>query len=188
MPSPDYQSSRHRYLDGICRCGPGWTPGSRRPNPMVCSWLRRPRCLSDRGQRHDRRHRTQRLQRCLRAGLSSARKCRYRRGAPMRMVTINQLIKPRCATTRHRRSPRHRVFPKIQYIVPGIIPEGLSMLVGRPKIGKSWMALDIGISIASGRSCLGGRVPQEGDVLYVARGQSASPVSTHHQGARCLQR
>ena len=63
---------------------------------------------------------------------------------------------------------QQKEFPQIQYIIPGIIPEGLSMLVGRPKIGKSWMALDIGIAIASGRPCLGGRIPQEGDVLYCA--------------------
>ena len=63
---------------------------------------------------------------------------------------------------------QHQVFPEIQYIVPGIIPEGLSMLVGRPKVGKSWMALDVGIAIALGRPCLGERVPQEGDVLYCA--------------------
>jgi AAA domain len=38
-------------------------------------------------------------------------------------------------------SLRSKRFPDIKYIVPGLIPEGLSMLVGRPKVGKSWMAL-----------------------------------------------
>ena len=60
-------------------------------------------------------------------------------------------------------------FAPIQYIVPGLLPEGLSMLVGRPKIGKSWMALDIATAIAlSDGKCLGGIEPQHGSVLYCA--------------------
>ena len=55
---------------------------------------------------------------------------------------------------------QRQTFAEIQYIVPGLIPEGLSMLVGRPKIGKSWMALDIGTAIAlPGGTCLGGIEP-----------------------------
>ena len=61
-----------------------------------------------------------------------------------------------------------KVFPPISYVVPDLIPEGLSMLVGRPKIGKSWMALDIAIAVASGRTCLGGRQTEQGAVLYCA--------------------
>ena len=64
---------------------------------------------------------------------------------------------------------QQKKFAPIQYIVPGLIPEGLSMLVGRPKIGKSWLALDIAIAIAAaGGTCLGGREPQHGSVLYCA--------------------
>ncbi|MGE3513871.1 MAG: AAA family ATPase [Hyphomicrobium sp.] len=61
-----------------------------------------------------------------------------------------------------------RAYPPINYIVPGLIPEGLSLLVGRPKIGKSWLALDIALSIAGARICLGDREPDAGDVLYCA--------------------
>jgi hypothetical protein len=63
---------------------------------------------------------------------------------------------------------QHKVFPPISYVVPGLIPEGLSMLVGRPKIGKSWMALDIALAVASGGTCLGGRESEQGGVLYCA--------------------
>ena len=61
-----------------------------------------------------------------------------------------------------------KTYPDIKYVVPDLIPEGLSLLVGRPKIGKSWLALDIAISIAAGRFCLGDREPEIGDVLYCA--------------------
>jgi hypothetical protein len=66
------------------------------------------------------------------------------------------------------RQLQQREFPPISYVMPGLIPEGLSLLVGRPKLGKSWMGLDICIAIAGGRFCLGERKPTEGDVLYCA--------------------
>jgi AAA domain len=57
-------------------------------------------------------------------------------------------------------------FPEISYVVPGIIPEGLTILAGRPKVGKSWMALDLAIGIATGKTVLGGLHVEQGDVLY----------------------
>ena len=39
-------------------------------------------------------------------------------------------------------------FPPLREVVPGFVPEGLSILAGKPKIGKSWMALDM---VSSGR-------------------------------------
>jgi hypothetical protein len=57
-------------------------------------------------------------------------------------------------------------FPPVSYVVPGIIPEGLTILAGRPKIGKSWMALDLAIGIATGLPVLGGVHVEQGDVLY----------------------
>ena len=57
-------------------------------------------------------------------------------------------------------------FPEVSYVVPGIIPEGLTILAGRPKIGKSWMALDLALGKASGKQVLGGVHVEQGDVLY----------------------
>ena len=48
-----------------------------------------------------------------------------------------------------------QVFPPLRYAVPGLIPEGLSLLVGAPKIGKSWLELAISIAVASGGYALG---------------------------------
>ena len=61
---------------------------------------------------------------------------------------------------------RTMAFPPVSYVVPGIIPEGLTILAGRPKIGKSWMALDLAIGIATGEPVLGGVHVEQGDVLY----------------------
>ncbi len=46
-------------------------------------------------------------------------------------------------------------FPPLSWVVPGLIPEGMSMLVGGPKIGKSWLSLGIALAVASGGRALG---------------------------------
>jgi hypothetical protein len=59
-------------------------------------------------------------------------------------------------------------FPPVSYVVQGIIPEGLTILAGRPKIGKSWMALDLAIGISADQKVLGNVLVEPGDVLYLA--------------------
>lgn len=58
-------------------------------------------------------------------------------------------------------------FQDPRWAIDGLIPEGLSMLVARPKMGKSWLALDAVASIAVGRPVLG-KTPTRGSTLYVA--------------------
>lgn len=50
-------------------------------------------------------------------------------------------------------------FPRLEFFVEGLVPEGLTLLVGSPKIGKSWLALSLAISVAAGRPALGRQVP-----------------------------
>lgn len=59
-----------------------------------------------------------------------------------------------------------RISP-IRWAVEDIIPEGLVLLAGKPKMGKSWLALALGLSVASGRSLIDGMTVQQGDVLYL---------------------
>jgi RecA-family ATPase len=63
---------------------------------------------------------------------------------------------------------RTMTFKPINWVVPGIIPEGLTILAGKPKIGKSWLALDIALATGGDRFVLGNIKPEEGDVLYAA--------------------
>ena len=51
-------------------------------------------------------------------------------------------------------------FDPIAYIVPRYIAPGLTLLAGRPKAGKSWLALNIAEAIAGGGSVLGEHVEQ----------------------------
>jgi hypothetical protein len=59
-------------------------------------------------------------------------------------------------------------FPPMRYVLPGLIPEGLTILAARPKAKKSWLMLDLAVAVAAGRFLLGDLKPAEGDVLYLA--------------------
>jgi len=59
-------------------------------------------------------------------------------------------------------------FPAVSWIVPDYITPGLTLLVGAPKLGKSWLALDICRAVAEGGFVLGDRHCQQGAVLYAA--------------------
>jgi hypothetical protein len=60
------------------------------------------------------------------------------------------------------------VFPDPKWAVPGVIAEGLNLLAGAPKIGKSFMAFDLAVAVASGGKALGRVDVDPGDVLYLA--------------------
>jgi len=58
-------------------------------------------------------------------------------------------------------------LPDPVWIVPNLLPAGLSVLAGRPKLGKSWLALQVAIAVGTGGIVLGERV-QKRRVLYLA--------------------
>jgi DNA-binding MarR family transcriptional regulator len=59
-------------------------------------------------------------------------------------------------------------LPPVRWAIPEILPEGLTLLAGKPKLGKSWLALSAALSIASGGVALGMHPVSQGDVLYLA--------------------
>src|SRR5438105_4344179 len=61
-----------------------------------------------------------------------------------------------------------REFKEQKWAVPSIIPEGFALLGGKPKTGKSWLALDIAVAVAGGYIALGNIECQQGDVLLLA--------------------
>jgi AAA domain len=65
-------------------------------------------------------------------------------------------------------SLKEKKFEQISFVVPNLIPEGLTIFAGRPKVGKSWWALDVALAKAGGRFVLGELHLTEGDVLYAA--------------------
>ena len=58
-------------------------------------------------------------------------------------------------------------FPPVSWVVDGLLPEGLTLFAGKPKLGKSWMSLHLGYAVATGGGFLGRPVTQ-GSVLYAA--------------------
>jgi hypothetical protein len=59
-------------------------------------------------------------------------------------------------------------FPEPKWAVPGLIAEGLNLLVGAPKLGKSWLCLGLAVAVASGGKALGKINVERGSVLYLA--------------------
>jgi len=58
-------------------------------------------------------------------------------------------------------------WPEPVWAVPNLLPRGLAILAGKPKLGKSWLALQIALAVASGGRFLGETV-EPGSVLYLA--------------------
>ena len=48
-------------------------------------------------------------------------------------------------------------IPPVAWTVTGLLPTGLSILAGKPKVGKSFLALHLGLAVASGGYALGSR-------------------------------
>ena len=59
-------------------------------------------------------------------------------------------------------------FPPLEYVIPGYVVEGLTVLAGKPKLGKSWWAYDASIAVATGGKAMGSIDCEQGDVLYLA--------------------
>jgi hypothetical protein len=74
--------------------------------------------------------------------------------APSGIVTAGELM-------RRKREP-------LRFVVPRLIPEGTTLLAGAPKVGKSWLALQVGLAVAGGGDVLGHPVTDPGKVLYLA--------------------
>lgn len=59
-------------------------------------------------------------------------------------------------------------FPPARWAVLGLVPEGLTLFGGPPKVGKSFIALGIALCIAGGTPVLGKIDADPGPVLYAA--------------------
>ena len=64
-------------------------------------------------------------------------------------------------------------LPKRSFCVETLLPEGISMLGGAPKVGKSWMVLPFALQVAKGEP-LWNLPTKQGTVLYLALEDSLS--------------
>ena len=61
-----------------------------------------------------------------------------------------------------------REFREPRWAIPDLVPEGAAVVAGKPKSGKSWLALDWAVAVASGGMAMGNVQCEEGDVLLLA--------------------
>jgi AAA domain-containing protein/IclR-like helix-turn-helix domain-containing protein len=58
-------------------------------------------------------------------------------------------------------------FPPLKAIVPGYVYDGFTVFAGRQKLGKTWLAIDWAIAVATGGLAMGSIGCTQGDVLYI---------------------
>ncbi len=58
-------------------------------------------------------------------------------------------------------------FDPIRWTVHGYVPEGFSVLAGRQKLGKTWLAIDWALAVACGGIAMGNVPVDIGNVLYI---------------------
>jgi hypothetical protein len=67
-------------------------------------------------------------------------------------------------------------LPEPAYLVEGRVPaRALGTLFGDPGVGKTFTTLDLGLSVASGRSWLGAEIVKRGPVVYIAAEGAPAP-------------
>jgi hypothetical protein len=91
----------------------------------------------------------------------------WERAKPIRFTDVSPK-RHDCKPTFTAKELKTMTFPPIKYMVPGLIVEGLTLFVGRPKIGKSFLMLQVANAIARGTTTLGAPECVPGDVLYCA--------------------
>jgi predicted transcriptional regulator len=59
-------------------------------------------------------------------------------------------------------------FPELQWAVPGLLPEGVALVAGAPKVGKSAWAMNLCVAVATGGKAFGAFDVDQGDALYLS--------------------
>jgi hypothetical protein len=64
---------------------------------------------------------------------------------------------------------QQQTFDPLQWAVHGVIPSGLTVFAGSPKVGKTWLALELSLAVAAGGPALSALRTTQGSVLHLAR-------------------
>ena len=72
---------------------------------------------------------------------------------------------------------QNRTYEPTPFLVDELIPEGLHILAGAPKIGKSWLALWLCLCISQGQP-LWNFATTQGEVLYLSLEDSFQRIQT----------
>jgi hypothetical protein len=69
-------------------------------------------------------------------------------------------------------------FAPLTWVIPDILPEGLTLFSGKPKMGKSLVTIGVAAAVASGGVALGSVPVTEGDVLYLCLEDATRTLQT----------
>ena len=72
---------------------------------------------------------------------------------------------------------QNRTYEPTHFLVDELIPEGLHILAGAPKIGKSWLALWLCLCVAQGKA-LWNFATTQGEALYLSLEDSFQRIQT----------
>lgn len=75
-------------------------------------------------------------------------------------------------------------YPEPKFVISDVLTTGVTIFAGRPKIGKSWLTLQIAASVAFGSPLFGEHATDQGRVTYLALEEPES--RTHHRLHRIL--
>ena len=97
--------------------------------------------------------------------------------APQQAAPEPETAKPAGVQAWSARELSEMVLPPIRHVVEGLLPMGMGVLVAKPKLGKSWMVLDLCLTVAQGEPFLGFPTRQHG-TLYLALEDGKSRMQT----------
>ena len=97
--------------------------------------------------------------------------------APQQAAPEPETAKPAGVQAWSARELSEMVLPPIRHVVEGLLPMGMGVLVAKPKLGKSWMVLDLCLAVAQGEPFLGFSTRQHG-TLYLALEDGKSRMQT----------
>jgi hypothetical protein len=82
---------------------------------------------------------------------------------------LPQRINGKLAPTTRAGDLKAMTFDPVRFLVRNLIPnEGVTLVVAKPKSGKSWLILDLALACTMNRYTLGEIMPLQGSVLYLA--------------------
>jgi hypothetical protein len=85
-----------------------------------------------------------------------------------RLVGFESISSPSKTTGFTAKELSSQDFEPPKWAIKNFIPEGLTIIAGPPKIGKSWLALDIAFAVATGGQAGNSFQAEKGDVLCIA--------------------
>ena len=97
--------------------------------------------------------------------------------APQQAAPEPEIAKPAGVQAWSARELSEMELPPIRHVVEGLLPMGMGVLVAKPKLGKSWMVLDLCLAVAQGEPFLGFPTRQHG-TLYLALEDGKSRMQT----------